>query len=92
MSDVLTQYRLLADIVRDVMLFVHPDGRIAEANQAALAAYGYTREELLTRSVFDLRLPEDADAVARQLAVANAGASGSRRSTAARTGPGFRWR
>jgi PAS domain S-box-containing protein len=72
-SDVLTQYRRLADIVRDVMLFVHPDGRIAEANQAALAAYGYTRDELLARSVYDLRLPEDADMITRQLAVANAG-------------------
>lgn len=73
MSVVLTQYRLLADMVRDVMLFVHPDGRIAEGNQAALDAYGYTREELLTRTVYDLRLPEDADLVSRQLATANAG-------------------
>ena len=73
MTDVLTQYRLLADIVRDVMLFVHPDGRIAEANHAALAAYGYAREELLARSVYDLRLPEDSEVVARQLAAASAG-------------------
>ena len=72
-SDVLTQFRLLADIVRDVMLFVRPDGRIAEANHAALAAYGYTREELLSRSVFDLRLPEEADIVSRQLAAASSG-------------------
>jgi PAS domain S-box-containing protein len=71
-SDVLTQYRLLADIVRDIMLFVHPDGRIAEANPAALAAYGYTRDELLTRSIYDLRLPHDAELVTRQLAEANA--------------------
>lgn len=32
--------------------------RVADANDRALAIYGYTREEMLTRTVHDLRAPE----------------------------------
>jgi PAS domain S-box-containing protein len=72
MSELLAQYRLLADRVRDIMLFVRPDGSIAEANGAALEAYGHTREELLSLRIFDLREPGDR-VVAGQLAAAVAG-------------------
>jgi PAS domain S-box-containing protein len=47
---------LLSEYSRDVILFVRrDDGRILEANRAALQAYGYSRDELLTRTVHDLR-------------------------------------
>ena len=53
---VLHQYQLLARHTRDVVLFVRRrDGRLLEANAAAETAYGYTREELLERTIFDLR-------------------------------------
>ncbi len=63
----LARYQLLSQYARDIMLFVRPDGRIVEANAAAIAAYGYTREEILGLSVLDLRLPEEREIVLRQL-------------------------
>ncbi len=39
----LKRYQLLAERARDLVLFVRRDGRILEANEAAIAAYGYSR-------------------------------------------------
>jgi PAS domain S-box-containing protein len=54
---VLDRYRLLSQHTRDIVLFVRLDGRIADANAAAVAAYGYERDELLRRTIFELRDP-----------------------------------
>ncbi|MHB1005576.1 MAG: sensor histidine kinase [Chloroflexota bacterium] len=52
-------YRLLFEHARDIILFVRlSDGHILQANEAAARAYGYSREDLLTLSVQDLRAPE----------------------------------
>lgn len=52
---------------RDVLLIVRAqDGRILDLNPAAVAAYGYSRSELLAMTVFDLRA-EPPDTVTRQL-------------------------
>jgi PAS domain S-box-containing protein len=54
-TDVLVRYRLLAEQTLDsIMFFRNPDGRIVEANRAAVNAYGYSMEELLTMTGFDL--------------------------------------
>jgi len=52
-------YEKLLDSARDIILLIDPDGRIVEANAAAVAAYGYSREELLGRSILQLRAPVD---------------------------------
>ncbi|MFL5273005.1 MAG: ATP-binding protein, partial [Anaeromyxobacteraceae bacterium] len=67
-------YELLARHSRDIVLFMRSDdGRILEANAAAVTTYGYSRAELLALSITDLRAP-DARAQAReQLAAADAG-------------------
>jgi PAS domain S-box-containing protein len=67
----LERYRLLAENARDIVLFIRQDGRILEANDAALAAYGYGRGELLERTVFDLRDPATAPLTAEQMAAAD---------------------
>jgi two-component system sensor histidine kinase/response regulator len=55
----LERYQLLVKTARDVILFVSRDDlRILDANDAAIDAYGYTREELLTMTVRELRSPE----------------------------------
>lgn len=56
---------------RDILLVLDAEtGRVIDANVAALAAYGYTRDELLTLTVHQLRAdPRD---VPRQMAAANA--------------------
>lgn len=47
---------------RDVILFVrYSDGKILEANAAAVNTYQYSHEELLTKTIFDLTTPEMRD-------------------------------
>ena len=54
-EEALNRYRLLSERSRDIMLFFRPDGQFVEVNQAAVNAYGYTREELLAKSFYDIR-------------------------------------
>ncbi len=71
-EDYLRRYQLLSDNSRDIILFMRrDDGRILEANAAALQAYGYSREELLARTVHDLRAPGTQDATLGQMARAD---------------------
>jgi PAS domain S-box-containing protein len=61
----------LAAHSRDVILFVRADdGRILEANAAACRSYGYTPDELLGLSIFDLRVGDQRESVERQMASA----------------------
>ncbi len=63
-EDILQRYRLLAEHTHDIVLFIaRMDGRILEANQAAIRSYGYTREELLSLSIGNIRIPGDAEKV-----------------------------
>jgi PAS domain S-box-containing protein len=49
----------LAGQGRDIILFIRrDDGRILEANAAAVKAYGYGYETLLTMTIHDLRAPD----------------------------------
>ena len=71
---VLHRYELLARHARDIVLFIRSgDGRILEANAAAERAYGYTRQELLERTIHALRPEEDAGAAQAQMADADVG-------------------
>ncbi len=64
--------KLLAEQIRDILLFVSPtDGRILDVNPAAIAAYGYAREALLAMHVADLRSPDQRDPISSQLAAAD---------------------
>ena len=54
------RYELLREYAEDVVLFIGRDGRIIEANDAAVRTYGYSRDELLQMRVRDLRHPESA--------------------------------
>jgi two-component system CheB/CheR fusion protein len=67
----LDRYRLLAQHARDIVLFVRPDGRIVEANDAAVAAYGYDHETLLTLTIFELRAPSTAPQIGDQMTLAD---------------------
>jgi two-component system CheB/CheR fusion protein len=72
-EQVLERYQLLSQDARDIILFVGLDGRILDANGAAERAYGYDREELLSRRVLDLRAPGLRGEVAEQMAAADRG-------------------
>jgi two-component system, OmpR family, phosphate regulon sensor histidine kinase PhoR len=64
----LERYRAAFQHARDIIVFVDPgDGRILEANEAAAGAYGYSREELLSLTIQDLRAPQTLPQAARQM-------------------------
>ncbi len=63
----LQRYQILFKYARDIFLFVHCDGHIIEGNDAALQAYGYTREELTSLSIYDLRALETVSIVKEQI-------------------------
>ena len=70
-EDSLTRYKLLSEYSRDMIFFVKPDGKIIEANASAARYYGYTQEELLQLSIYDLRDSKTINEVASQLTQAN---------------------
>ncbi|MFW5741385.1 MAG: PAS domain S-box protein [Myxococcota bacterium] len=68
----LRPYQLLAAHARDIILLIdRRDGRILEANAAAVTAYGYERDELLGLTVFDLRAGETRELTSSQMTVAD---------------------
>lgn len=64
----LSRYQLLADNAREILLCLDQAGRVLEANAAAVAAYGYTRAELLGLSLADLLPPDASPTLVEQLA------------------------
>jgi PAS domain S-box-containing protein len=53
----LDRYRIAYDHIRDIVLVICPtSGRIVEVNREAERAYGYSRDELLARTIFDVRV------------------------------------
>lgn len=83
----LARYRLLFEQSRDPMLFVRMrDGRIVEANQAALMTYGYTRDELLARAIADVCAPKTQDTLHTQMTEADSGGTSFETTHIARDG------
>ena len=71
-EEVLKRYQLLSENTHDIILFVDAvNGRILEANEAAVRTYGYGREELLTKPIRDLRAPGSVLNLAEQMSIAN---------------------
>ena len=67
----LKRYQHLFKNANDCILVLnYDDGKIIDANPIALTTYGYTYREILTKSIFDLRL-EQKDIVIEQLKKAN---------------------
>ena len=70
----LRRYELLAEHSRDIILHMRrDDGRILEANAAAANAYGYTRGELQSLSIHELRAAGARGLTASQMAEADTG-------------------
>ena len=60
------RHRDVLDAIRDVVLVFDTHGQLIDANQAAVDAYGYSRDELLGLHIRDLRAPETYDALDEQ--------------------------
>jgi PAS domain S-box-containing protein len=62
------KYILLSTYNRDIILYVRrSDGRIIEANEAAVKEYGYSRVELLGMTIYDLRTEDERQLVDEQM-------------------------
>src|SRR6266498_471451 len=72
-EDTLARYQLLSEHARDIMLFIGQDGRVVEANRAAVAAYGYDRAALLGKTIYDLRDPASAPDIDAPMEQADSG-------------------
>ncbi len=60
------RFETLFDKARDIVLITEPEGRILQANPAALAAYDYTLEEILALTLTDLWRGEFPDSLSQQ--------------------------
>ena len=63
----LTKYQILAENANDAIFFLDREGNILEANAAARKIYGYSYEEFLKMSIFDLRRSHNREFVLNQL-------------------------
>ncbi|HLM00633.1 MAG TPA: PAS domain S-box protein [Pyrinomonadaceae bacterium] len=72
-EEILQRYRLLSEKARDIVWMLRPDGQVIEVNQAAVEAYGYSREELLRMNIRDLREPSTRERVTEDLQKASGG-------------------
>jgi len=71
-EEMLRRYELLAGRNRDIILFVRrDDGKILDANAAALQSYGYDYQEMLELTVNELRSPETRDELGAQFVEAD---------------------
>lgn len=64
---------LLAENAHDILLMVDEEGRIVQANAAAVAAYGWSREELQGLRVWQLRADKSRDVFDGRFVRARAG-------------------
>ncbi|WP_042332649.1 PocR ligand-binding domain-containing protein [Desulfosporosinus orientis] len=67
----LHKYQVLAENAKDAMLFSDQKGHILEANNAAVEIYGYTYDELLSMTIFDLRKCSETSVIAEQMNLAD---------------------
>ncbi len=75
----LRHFEFLFKYANDMILLADARGRYVEANDSALRAYGYTREEMLALTMEDARAPESREQVSELLSrLESAGASGLR--------------
>jgi PAS domain S-box-containing protein len=69
----LERYRHLSEYASDIIWLLKDDGTILEVNQAAIDAYGFTREELIGKNVRELRHPSHLIELDAQLEAAQNG-------------------
>ena len=71
-EEVLRRFEIIVTHSRDIILFVrHCDGHILEANAAAIKAYGYSRDHLLTMTIAQLRHAATVNVLPEEMAQAD---------------------
>lgn len=64
----LQHFAQLVQLSRDIVLLTGPEGNVVDANEAAMAAYGYSRDEFRTLNIRDIQAGEPPAGVNRRLA------------------------
>lgn len=67
LSNVESKYRLLFECALDIVFLTDINGKVADVNYAAVKEYGYTRDEMLSMSIKDFRIPSERGSAERQL-------------------------
>jgi PAS domain S-box-containing protein len=73
MHEIVERYHLISRYARDSMLMIEFDGKIVEANEAAVALYGYSHEELLDMNILQLHRQEERETARRLMIQAKLG-------------------
>nr|WP_243425641.1 PAS domain S-box protein [Clostridium paridis] len=63
-EDGYVRYKMLSEKARDIILFIEKGGRIVDANEAAVQTYGYTKEELVSMTIFDISEKQNTSGIA----------------------------
>lgn len=66
-EEVFKRYQLICRHASDIILFFTREGQIIEINDAAVKTYGYSRKEMLSKKVHDLRAPESKALLAEKI-------------------------
>lgn len=56
-EEALEMHRVLFENAQDIILYINTDGRIVDCNYQAQKQYGYTKQQLLTKTIQELRHP-----------------------------------
>jgi PAS domain S-box-containing protein len=71
LEEKLEKFKLFSENTRDIVLFFGTDGRILEANEAAVRAYGYSYDELLSMNIYALRIKDPRKVIDDQMNMAH---------------------
>lgn len=66
-EEALRIHKILFEIAQDIILYIGLDGQIIDFNQRAYEKYGYTKQQLLSMKIQDLRHPSTASEYERQM-------------------------
>ncbi|GKU23760.1 PAS domain-containing sensor histidine kinase [Clostridium folliculivorans] len=71
-----SKYRMLSmlfDKSKDMIFFIGNDGEILDANKAALKLYGYTKREILNKTIFDISASKAKGIINKHIQLASRG-------------------
>lgn len=67
LSAIESKYKLFFECALDMVFLIDIDGKILDVNNAVIKEYGYTREELLSMNILNIRAPVVRDSAEGQL-------------------------
>jgi diguanylate cyclase (GGDEF)-like protein/PAS domain S-box-containing protein len=67
LEEQLNRYKLLSEDPHNIILFLELNGQITKANHAAVKAYGYSLEELLSLNIQHLQVAESSPKISQQI-------------------------